>query len=352
MDLQTALKPLWEGDTVFAESVLFFPDPRTGEIGPAPLFYPADKILRVTSSDFMIEYKENTDYYLENGHLFRMPGSAIPAMEYDAYYLKEPAAIAIASVSAPGRFVRFEPGGFYHRKQVAVTYRHSGTWAGLLQPCVADRLPETFRRLENGAPLKVLLYWVSLMEGCDVSGRCKLPPHLPPFADLFLQWLRERYPRSAVTAVNTAVGGTSSAWGLEQAGGRVAAHDPDLVLVNFGMNDSGCPILPAQYEANLRGIIRTVRERKRDAEFLLLTPGVAGPDCLGWTQWQPHYRPVLDRIAADTPGVAVVRAGETQELILRRKRYGDVTANGVNHLNDFMTRIYAQVLIRSMSKDG
>ena len=81
MDLQTALKPLWEGDTVFAESVLFFPDPRTGEIGPAPLFYPADKILRVTSSDFMIEYKENTDYYLENGHLFRMPGSAIPAME-------------------------------------------------------------------------------------------------------------------------------------------------------------------------------------------------------------------------------------------------------------------------------
>ena len=75
MDFRTALTPLWEGDTVFAESVLFYPDPRTGEIGPAPLFYPADEILRVTSSDFMIEYKENTDYYLENGRLFRTPDS-------------------------------------------------------------------------------------------------------------------------------------------------------------------------------------------------------------------------------------------------------------------------------------
>lgn len=350
MDLQTALKPLWEGDTVFAESVLFFPDPVTGEIGPAPLFYPAEEILRVTSSDFMIEYEENVDYYLENGRLFRTPGSAIPAMDYDAYYLEEPASISIASAGAPGRFVRYEPGGFYHRKQAAVTYRHSGAWTGLLQPCAADRLPETFRRLEHGAPLKVLLYGDSLMEGCDVSGRCQLPPYLPPFTELFLRWLRERYPQSAVTAVNTAVGGTNSDWGLEQAGSRVAVHEPDLVLVNFGMNDSGWPILPERYEANLRGIIRTVRERKREAEFLLLTPGVAGPDCLGWTKWQPHYRPVLDAIAADTPGVAVVRTGETQELILSRKRYGDVTANGVNHLNDFMTRIYAQVLIRTMSR--
>ena len=352
MDFRTALAPLWEGDTVFAESVLFYPDPRTGEIGPAPLFYPANEILRVTSSDFMIEYKENTDYYLENGRLFRTPDSAIPAMDYDSYYLKQPSSITIASAGAPGRFVRYEPGGFYHRKQATVTYRHRGTWPGLLQPSAANRLPETFRRLANGGPLRVLFYGDSLMEGCDASGRCNLPPYLPPFPELFLRWLRETHPCSTVTAVNTAVGGTNSAWGLEQAGERVAANEPDLVLINFGMNDSGAPILPEAYEANLRGIIRTVRQRKPEAEFLLLTPGVAGPDCLGWTKWQPHYRPRLDAIAADTPGTAVVRTGETQALLLGRKRYADVTANGVNHLNDFMTRIYTQLLIRTMSGAG
>lgn len=348
---RTLLHPIWEGDTVYAESVMFFPDPQTGELGPAPLLYPADEILSVTSSDFMIEYKENRDYCLKNGHICRTPDSRIPVLNYDEYYLKEPASISIASAFVPGRYVRYEPGGFYHKRQVAVTYRHSGYWNGPRQACVLDRLPETARKLQNGAALKILIYGDSLMEGCDVSGRYDLPPFLPPFTELFVQRLRERWPRCAISVVNTAVGGTNSNWGLEQVQARVADHEPDLVLVNFGMNDSGWPILPEQYEKNIRGIIQAALARKQDAEFLLLTPGVAGPDCLGWTKWQPHYRPVLDHIAEDTPGVAVIRAGETQETILGRKRYGDVTANGVNHLNDFMTRVYAQLLIQSMSRD-
>lgn len=345
---QKLLQPLWIGDTVYAESVMFFPDPETGVIGPAPLFYPAEEILGVTSSDFMIKYKENSDYYLENGRLVRTPDSRMPVLDYDMYYLKEPDVISIASAGAPGRYVRYGPGGFYHRYQVAVTYRHTGHWRGSLQESAAHRLPETFRKLNNGEPLKVLIYGDSLMEGCDVSGRYRLPPYLPPFTDLFLQWLQQSWPQCTITSVNTAVGGTNSDWGLEQAEVRMAAHEPDLVLINFGMNDSGWPILPERYEANIRGMLEMVRRKKPDAEFLLLTPGVASPDCLGWTKWQPHYRPVLDQIQADTPGVAVIRVGETQEYILQRKRYGDVSANGVNHLNDFMTRVYAQVLICAM----
>lgn len=343
------LHPVWEGDIVYAESVMFVPNPKTGVVEPAPLFYPAEEILSVTSSDFMIKYKKNSDYYLENGRLVRTPDSRMPVLDYDMYYLKEPDVISIASAGAPGRYVRYGPGGFYHRYQVAVTYRHTGHWRGSLQESAVPYLPETFRKLKSGAPLKILIYGDSLMEGCDVSGRYHLPPYLPSFTALFLQWLRETWPQCSIADVNTAVGGTNSDWGLEQAADRVAVHEPDLVLINFGMNDSGDPILPERYEANIRGILETVRRKKTDAEFLLLTPGVASPDCLGWTKWQPHYRPVLERIQADTPGAAIIRAGEAQAEILKYKRYDDITANGVNHLNDFMTRIYAQLLIRAMA---
>ena len=187
------------------------------------------------------------------------------------------------------------------------------------------------------------------MEGCDSSGRYHLPPYLPSFTELFLQWMQETWPKCPITAVNTAVGGTNSVWGLEQADSRVAQYEPDLVLINFGMNDSGRDILPECYEANIRGILEKVRLKKPDAEFLLLNPGVASPHCLGWTKWQPHYRAVLERIQADTSGVAVIRGGEMQVEILKHKRYDDIAANGVNHLNDFMTRVYAQLLICAMS---
>lgn len=349
MDRAAALRPIWDGYTVFAESVMFFPSPRTGELEPAPLFYPADEIIGVTSSDFMIEYKEKQDYYLKNGQLYRAPESRIPAMTYDEYYLKEPSFVSIASVEAPGRYVRYEPGGFYHKRQLAVTYRHSGHWDGPRQLCVQDRLPKTLQRLERREPVKLLIYGDSLMEGCDVSGRYALAPYLAPFTELFVQWLREQWLGSEISVVNSALGGTDSNWGLAQAQTRVAEYEPDLVLINFGMNDSGTPVLPEQYEANIRGILRTVRERKPDSEFLLLTPGVANPDCLGWTRWQPHYRPALERIQADTPGTAVIQVGEIQQYILTHKRYGDLSGNGVNHLNDFMTRVYAQVLICALS---
>lgn len=295
----------------------------------------------------MIEYKENEDYLLENGQLLRTPNSRMPALDYDGYYLCAPSSIPIASSRVPGRYVRFEPGGFFHTKQVAVTYRHSGVWEDVLPRCVKDRLPESFRRLEMGQELRIVLYGDSIMEGCDASGYCRIAPYLPAFPSLFVDALRHKFPGSRIAAINTAVGGTDSRWGAEQAAQRGASVRPDLVLINFGMNDSGRPVLPEEYRQNLLRIIETFRAENPRAEFLLLTPGVANPDCTGWTVWQRSYRSELAEIEAATPGVAVVRLGELLEAVLRRKRYADITGNCVNHPNDFMSRIYAQFLIGS-----
>lgn len=329
---------------------MFFPDPETKEVGSAPLLFPADEIVRIISSDGMIEYQEGIDFLSKNGRIVRTPDSRIPALDYDSFYLPEPASIPIVSAAVPGRYVRFEPGGFYHKHQVLVTYRHHDEWMALGHPSVVRRLPRSFDRLRRGQELKVVLYGDSLMEGCDASSRCQLPPYLPCFGDLTLEGLSRAYPAARITAVNTAVGGTNSQWGLEEAQTRVADHAPHLVFVNFGMNDSGAPILPEDYRNNMLGIIETVCGKNPEAEFVLLTPGVANPDCLGWTKWQRSYRPMLEELEQTLPGVAVIRLGEGMEAVNTRKRYWDTSGNGVNHPNDFMTRIYAQIILCALSE--
>lgn len=98
-------------------------------------------------------------------------------------------------------------------------------------------LPRTLEKLENRKPLSLVLYGDSVMQGANSTGAENLPPHVPTLFNLFIQNLAARYGNDAISAVNTAEGGQTSEWGMKQAAQRVAAHQPDLVVINFGVND-------------------------------------------------------------------------------------------------------------------
>ena len=54
-DLKMALAPVWQGDTIRNESLLFTPDPVTGETRPCRLLCAPETILRVCSADLRTE---------------------------------------------------------------------------------------------------------------------------------------------------------------------------------------------------------------------------------------------------------------------------------------------------------
>ena len=108
-DLKMALAPVWQGDTIRNESLLFTPDPVTGETRPCRLLCAPETILRVCSADLRTEYLPDVDYRVENGCIVRLPEGRLPFFSYDEYFLPQPAEISIASVSCPGRFVRYDP---------------------------------------------------------------------------------------------------------------------------------------------------------------------------------------------------------------------------------------------------
>lgn len=75
-----------------------------------------------------------------------------------------------------------------------------------------------------------------------------------------LKWFQEQYPKAQVSEINAAIGGTGSDLGVFRLRQDVLAHQPDLLFVEFAVNDGGAP--PEQIYRCMEGIVRqTWRDR-------------------------------------------------------------------------------------------
>lgn len=83
--------------------------------------------------------------------------------------------------------------------------------------------------------------------------------------------LRDYYPTAAVSVLNAGVAGENARYGLKQLESDVLRHSPDLVTVNFGLNDvcGGLEKLPDYAHAMERTFQLTLAS---GAECMLVTP--------------------------------------------------------------------------------
>jgi len=352
-DLHASLTPVWQGGTITNESLLFTPDPATGQTRPCRLLCPPEQILRVCSGDLQTEYAAGRDFRMEGDCMVRLPGSRMPQFSFDEYLLRSPASVPVASVSCPGRYVRYEPDGVETiRRQIAVSYTHSSPCPVPCPASMLSRLPQTARRLRKKQPLALLFYGDSFLAGCDASGRTGIAPYLPPLDWLTVLALSDAYDHSKIHRMNTAVGGTTSRWGVEQAEERLAALAPDLAVIRFGMNDSGVGIPTEEYARNIGRIMEIGRRANPKMEFLLLSSETPNPDCQGWTRLQRAYEPVLRLLAEQTEGCGFVSLATLFDAAVSRKGYPSLSANFINHPNDFMIRIYAMAITQALLDAG
>jgi len=237
----------------------------------------------------------------------------------------------------------FSEGDFFHRLQAEVTYTHApDLWKGPVPKFAGAALPKAMKKLRAREPLILCLSGDSISQGYNASGLVKAPPQMPAYGELVALGLERAYG-SKITFRNFAVAGWNSDQGLADAK-RVAAEKPDLVIIAYGMNDTGKPA--AKFAANIRGIMDRVREGSPGAEFILVAP------MLGNAEWHalrmesfPAFRDALGELAAGDRGAARADLTSVWTELLKRKSFLDLTGNGVNHPNDFGHRLYAQVIL-------
>ena len=119
------------------------------------------------------------------------------------------------------------------------------------------------RRLREGQPVTVAYFGGSITWGGKASDIEKTS-----YRALTTAWLRTQFPDAAITEVNAAIGGTGSDLGAYRLRQDVLRHKPDVVFIEFAVNDQGTD--PAVTRAAFEGIVRHARRACPNADLCLV----------------------------------------------------------------------------------
>ena len=337
--------PLWEGTTMHGES-LFFLEETSGASPSAPLLFHPTEILDVVHPPTGRHFELDKDYTLDiaNNRLVLTTDSPIPSTTYDEF---RPAVGKSGQLyKDKSRDILFDNVRWFHDRQVEITYRHSGKeWATenkLAPPSAVASMPRLMKKLTAGEPITYCLLGDSISAGLNASETGGADPKMPPYGTLVAGALEEGFG-SKVTYTNFSVGGMAAPWGLDQAP-AVAKESPDLVLLAFGMNDASGKRSPAEFRDYTQKMIDTIRAIHPNTTFVLVASMEGNADWVHATpEFYAQYRDVLATITG--PEVVLADVTSVWQGLMRRKRFVDLTGNGVNHPNDFTHRVYAQVVL-------
>ncbi len=344
-DEEEILSPVWSGSVSYDESVLVVEN-EEGGIDPIALLYDATEILSVRSASYLVAYEEGRDYSLENGRLVIRKDGNIPRLTYAEFH---PETGTDGFESKDGGYVLWKEGSWFHERQIIVTYRHAEGYGEYIPEGKGALLPKTTEKLLRKENLKILVYGDSISTGGNSSGHeaIHVPPYMPIYPELFAMGIEKKYGVE-VEVVNESRGGMDSNWGLSNLRGGILDQYPDagfdLAIIAFGMNDTTKD--KESLALNESRIAKGLRTRYPDVEILYVATMLPNEDAYKFYGNQYTFYEGL--LAYETEGSVAVNVGGVHAGLLGRKRYADMTGNNVNHANDYLARVYAQTLLRTL----
>jgi lysophospholipase L1-like esterase len=149
--------------------------------------------------------------------------------------------------------------------------------------------------------------------------------------------------------VNAALPGALVSWGAENADAYINPVHPDLVIIDFGMNDFW-RYTPAEFKKYIQDIISKVKLKNPEAEFILISTMDFDPAYILNTDKNKSfyisniqgYKKVLGEL--ETTGIINLDMTSLSDAIYLRKKAKDCITNPL-HPNDYLARWYAQSMV-------
>ncbi|MEI7864710.1 MAG: SGNH/GDSL hydrolase family protein [Chthoniobacterales bacterium] len=128
---------------------------------------------------------------------------------------------------------------------------------------VRSGLPSTRGKLESGSSVVIGFLVGSITQNAEPRG----------FVSALRDHLHKQFPSARIVTVNAGLAGTDSAWGAKRIGRDLLVERPDLVFVEFAVNDGERDDSAADMEL----IVRRIHDANRAAEvaFLYVTSDTA-----------------------------------------------------------------------------
>lgn len=361
-DNASYLKPIWKGEEVLNETALVLKN-ALGFIAEIRLAYPIKKIISVRSFDLKTVYEEGKDYFVnENGELQIIMEGKIPYLKWEDYRLNEyvDKEKQIASADAIGSHIVAEL--FSHNDgmsawTVVVTYTHEQSDIYDVVQEKSEKVTTFLNKLKTQKSATVVSYGDSITYGWGASGMKDVnkPPFTPPYAYMVVEYLQNRFG-AQINHENFSVSGMCTDWAEKDENvQKVIDACPDLVILAFGMNDAG-GFHPNVFYEKMLNIITKVRKVHKDVPFVIVSsimpnPLVAFAAGSSICRYHAEYPRVFEKLQNNLPFVAYANVTKMHNLLLERKSLQDTLSNNVNHPNDFMHRVYAQSVLKTILGD-
>lgn len=339
--------PYWDTDIVYHENVypLLNSD---GSIDDITLMYDVDKIISVRSFGLTTEYKEGVDYEITPaGKLRILTSGSIPCVPYNQHYYSYNASFTYKMIG--GGWVRFQEGPAIMNSQLSITYTHKDSWDGFIPPRQGGELDRTNKILENGEQLDIVFFGDSITNGGNSSIIFDVPPYADMWTDMFEKQLKIMYPNATINCINTSVSGGCVSDAEQNVHSAITPYNPDLLVLALGTNDAQFQYSAGSVLSQMNSVINEVKDECPNTEIVLFAPMFSNPECFSKDLFY-EYRDGYYNFANNND-VVVADLMAVHDYLLTKKSYTDMSANNLCHLNDFLARAYAQILIDTISPE-
>ncbi|MEO6678676.1 MAG: SGNH/GDSL hydrolase family protein [Pseudomonas sp.] len=202
------------------------------------------------------------------------------------------------------------------------------------------------QKIAGKVPLKVTFFGDSITQGANATDSYTAP-NQPGYAGLVMAYLNTQHP-GMWEYRNNSVGGWNTLNAVSAVSYRVMDKKSDLVILGFGMNDSNF-LSATDYKNNLQKVISAIRSKQANVPILLVSSTAANPESsIQNRKYLMSYPKILRELTAENRNVAVADVTGTWLMMLKNKRYYDLTGNGLNHPNDFGHRVIAEAVLSAI----
>lgn len=113
-----------------------------------------------------------------------------------------------------------------------------------------ERLAAAMKKAENGESITVGVIGGSITQGslATASDKC--------YASLFYKWWSDKFPNCEINFINAGIGGTTSYLGVHRVDEQLLAYKPDVVVVEFSVNDTDKVMNKYSYDSLVRKILK------------------------------------------------------------------------------------------------
>ncbi len=163
------------------------------------------------------------------------------------------------------------------------------------------------------------------------------------FPSFWREMLQQKFSESRVEMINSGISGDTSQDGLARLDWSVLSFEPDLVTINFGINDCVLGLGLEEFETSFVEMVQRIRAGPNSEILLLSSQPLETPP---YDKLVLDYYQTVERVAKEMDAGFVDVYGAWMVHVRAGTPLGSLIIPGLDHPNEAGYRIIAEELMR------